>query len=437
MVPSPLRFVPALNFLLLMAFACQPSPPFMDGEASIEEPMGRACPQAGSTAKPFSVTLPQQLVSVEGMISTNATKLRFIAQRSGVAYDLWMEMAGRFAGEVPPGAYQATLHGQDESDSIPLGSVVLQGRTAALEFAACASGGCELPISNAMSAPPRSSTAHVRGEITFVDGAETPLIDTPSSATVRLRFRPRGEPWAVPEVAIDFAANLRFDLPALPYGTYDVDLVAQGPALSGLWSFNEPFVVAEADLSWQGIVPTREATIEIDVNGATMLKNGRLGARGFVQLAAADQTWVGVAPIDPQGPARVSYRLIPGTFFAELRTYEPVGHGLLKGIDQDVLPTGNLALRSFDVGLQKAPLMERQNISVRNVRITAAKDVPAVVFKGPGDSFAWAATPQPGAPALVYGGCQAAVVGSEQGPTTVGFQAVFGEALGEFCIPCD
>lgn len=271
----------------------------------------------------------------------------------------------------------------------------------------------------------------------FVDGAGTLLIDTTRGATVRLRFRPHGEAWALKEVAIDFAANLRFDLPALPYGIYDVDLVAEGPALSGLWRFKEPLVVAEAELSWQGIVPTREVSIEIDVNGTTMPGNGRQGQRGFVQLDAADQTWVGMAPIDPQGPARVSYRLIPGTFFAELRTYEPVGHGLLRGIDQNVLPTGNLALGRFEVGLQEAPLAEKRNVSVRNVQITVAKDVRAVLFKGPGDSFAWAETPQPGSSALVYGGCQTAMVGSEEGPTTAGLGAVFGQTLSEFCVPCD
>lgn len=155
---------------------------------------------------------------------------------------------------------------------------------------------------------------------------------------------------------------------------------------------------------------------------------------------ASGQQDIDYLPLGASGPAAFNIQMIPGRYEVGLESYLPVGHGLLKRREQDVLPTGVVTLGSLVVAAAAAPIEATFNANVRravfNVVIADPRKM-ALDLKSSNGSYAWAnLTRQTQSPTLLYTGCQVADEGTTEGPTTSGFGTVGGPSLGEFCVPC-
>lgn len=179
--------------------------------------------------------------------------------------------------------------------------------------------------------------------------------------------------------------------------------------------------------------------VDVQVNGASMRNNG-MGAenRGNFVIMDSNSEAVDFLPLGAVGPASFDFNAIPGNYLVGLESYLAVGHGLLKPRAQDVLPTGAVVVGSLDVGANGASTQSfTYNVGVRNVRIDVSRvaSAPGSIDLVTGNGgYAWIHLDAQ--PARVYAGCQAANSGNAEGPTTSGFSSIFGDNLGEVCVPC-
>lgn len=419
--------------------------------AKVQAPGGHAAAAdctSPHTATPLTLDIDTQYVTVRGNVNGNVKTVLLQSERTGARHEGGVQTDGTFSLEVAPGDYILLV--QEFGAPVRVEPVTVPGDTNELTLNPCAKVDCSLPKEPQFSYDPdRPQGAVVTGQFSAASGV-------PYLGNVEFLAADPATQAGYGGTLVD--EQLAFTFDSVPPGQYHVvyesrlGVIDNEPALEqkqlpfpfGRWIDDSVLNVELPAVTWEGVIPTVPVQVEVRVNGGPMPDN-QMGdaSRGFLTLGDEEGAIIDALPLGATGPAAYDLQVIPGEYTIGLLTYGAVGHGELRALVQDVLPTGVTVLGPLTVAPDaQVPQEVTFDVGVTPVIFppSALPDSHLSVYLegGPG-SFTWLDIPtQATRPSLAYVGCYAVTTDVTDYPTyRYGVYGVDYGLAGEACVSCE